>query len=45
VAVAAYFTSVAFLWRNVVGVTVVVILGLLVSLAERPASLPSRSTA
>jgi solute:Na+ symporter, SSS family len=32
----AYFTPVAFLWHNVIGVTVVIVVGYLVSLTERP---------
>ena len=35
VAWAASFTNVAFLWHNVIGAVVVVIVGLIVSLIER----------
>jgi Na+/proline symporter len=36
VAATAYFTSIAFLWHNVVGVTVVIVVGMLLSLTEKP---------
>jgi solute:Na+ symporter, SSS family len=41
VALVARYTSIAFLWHNVVGVTVVVVVGLLLSVTDRrPASSP-----
>ncbi len=38
VALVAKYTAIAFLWHNVVGAVVVVVVGLLVSATERPPS-------